>query len=50
MKQICLSIPTGDQVAQDAKKVSLHNFFLSFTVGGFTFHGNSPYGGFCFHL
>jgi hypothetical protein len=28
MKQICLSIPTGDQVAQDAKKVSLHNFFL----------------------
>lgn len=34
MKQICLSIPTGDQVAQDAKKVSSHNF-LSFTVGGF---------------
>ena len=28
MKQICLSIPTGDQVAQDAKKVCLHNFFF----------------------
>jgi len=38
MKQICLSIPTGDQVAQDAKKVSLHNFFFLFTVVSFSLY------------
>ena len=49
MKQICLSIPTGDQVAQDAKKVCLHNFFFTavffFTVRGFNLHGYSVYDG-----